>query len=397
MRVALVLAVVASPGLSTAQGRIDELTTALDGGKLERAREIARTMPEGNWQCANGLVDARAGQIARAWARLHECERAALALRERAGRTRKAVRKKLEVGKYAPISLAMEPSGAAIQISLWPETMVTGVKTLWLPYGTHKLRATLDGYEQAEAKVKVEDRARQTVVLQLTKKSRSQVDPEGEIVDFSDESAAEAPTAGALKKVEHKSLLPDRYAKRRGIAATREKRVLSPWDVRLTSTLGPSSWADGDDSVIGYRVMGGVARRFGVLGAEAGLGLSRTGGKLAGQSELSTYVGFELLGRARLSSAGWGGSIAAGGFVRLPFADEVLGRDLSGAVVGVAGEVTFARRLGESTWLELVARTDLSGNEAADGLGRAGLVSAGLALLWSLPSREKLAPLPTDQ
>ena len=123
--------------------------------------------------------------------------------------------------------------------------------------------------------------------------------------------------------------------------------------------------------------------------------MSRTGGKLADDSVRTTYVGFELMGRARVSSGGWGGSIAAGGSVRLPFADEVLGRELASAVVGVAGEVTVARRLGATTWLELTARTDL-GSEAVDDLGRSGLVSAGLALVWTLPSKAELAPLPTD-
>ncbi|MBT8491932.1 MAG: hypothetical protein KJO07_02635 [Deltaproteobacteria bacterium] len=399
MRIVLALAVALVSAAASAQESAPgpaDFARAMEARLLRKADGIAARLPEPDGQCARGVVNARVGPPARAFAQLISCDRVSAELEPWVRRARRDLDKKLARGRFAPVSVVLEPKAAVVDISSssFSGLRLVGPELLWLHYGKHTLTASADGFQQASTVVVVDDRSRQTVVLQLAEKRAASAVTSGS-VDFSDEAAAEPQATGNLKKIKRKSLLPDRYAKRRAIAPSLQQLVLSPWDLRLAAALGPSSWADGDDSVLGYRVAGSVARRFGSFGVEAGLGISSSGGKLAGDSARSTYVGFELLGRARVSGGGWGGSIGVGPLVRLPFADQVVGRELASAVVGVAGEVTVARQLGATTWLELTGRTDL-GTEAVDGLGRTGLVSAGLALVWTLPSKAELAPLPTD-
>ncbi len=167
--------------------------------------------------CRAAIALGKAGDHARAGLLVPSCsdpalaEDAALAVSARA--TRIAVSKAATAGDWSKIELVIKGDAATATVDAFPEIpLVSGA---WrLPPGTYKITAG-----PASTELTLSDGIRSLVMLEPPP-AVSVRDPKQKTVDFTSGEPMDAPVSGP-PKVEHGSLLPERY--RKGLAA-RPKR-----------------------------------------------------------------------------------------------------------------------------------------------------------------------------
>lgn len=164
--------------------------------------------------CRAAIALGKAGDHARAGLLVPSCSDPSLAadtaLAASARTTRIAVSRAATAGDWSKIELVIKGDGAALAtVDAFPEIpLVSGA---WrLPPGTYKITAG-----PASTELTLSDGIRSLVMLEPPL-AVSVRDPKQKTVDFTSGEPMDAPVAGP-PKVEHGSLLPERY--RRGLAA----------------------------------------------------------------------------------------------------------------------------------------------------------------------------------
>ncbi len=132
----------------------------------------------------------------------------------------------LRAGGHAPVDLVVTPSTAVVTIAALGDVELTTPRTVWLPLGTHEVRATADGYQGGSVTVSITT-GDPGPPLRLTLVPAVAATPGEQEVDFGEEGAAgDVESASDLPQARHDELLKDKY--RRGLAATGDVERQAP-------------------------------------------------------------------------------------------------------------------------------------------------------------------------
>lgn len=224
--------------------------------------------------CEDGLAAAAAGEHARAYVALDDClaGEPSAAVRDRATDARRAVKRELDRGDYAVVTIHASIEDQAVEVVSLGSTVVTP-RELYLPFGSHLLRAARDGYEPVDQLVEVDARVRMQVVVELARLAQSGAQAPGAAeLDFSDETPA--PTIGVAdpRPKEHESLIPSRFGSGpAGAAPPEQARPRWPWFAGAAGVLavagGIAAHASGRKGLaIGLYIGGAAALGAGAIG-----------------------------------------------------------------------------------------------------------------------------------
>jgi len=345
----------------------EDFAAVVASGNLARAEVMTESMGEADRRCALGVIAIARADWARGFALVDGCVPQREDLADQARRARRRARRALEAGAFAPVAIVVEPSPQPVVISSFGELRIETPAELWLPFGTH--RVALVGERDGQTVV-VDDRSRRTVIVHRAAPLRA---PRESEVDFSDETAADGSgVVGDPEKLRYRTLLPERYRKRRARTASPDRPVpAAPWAVELGIGAGMSRLTGTSDVVASYRLALGALRRIGAVLVRAELGALGKGASIDGSAQRIHGVALTLgvAGQVALGG-GWRLEAGAGPEAVLPIRDRVAGRDLAGVEANVVVTGGASRRLGSRHWLQLGVRLGHGVNALVDGLGR---------------------------
>ncbi|MEZ4365516.1 MAG: PEGA domain-containing protein [Kofleriaceae bacterium] len=128
--------------------------------------------PRPEYQCNVGVAYYKAQQLPRAQFFLTQCVLGGTSLDPsflasvRSVQT--AVEAKLREGEFTPVGVVVEPAGATVTIDAWEDDEgFVGARALWLPWGTHTLTVSAEGYVTRTETVPLATRARVDVRVEL--------------------------------------------------------------------------------------------------------------------------------------------------------------------------------------------------------------------------------------
>ncbi len=109
--------------------------------------------------CRAGLAHERAGALPRAFIELTRCTSGEAGGEAAAALGR--VKKKLAVGKYAPVSFSLTPVQAELRVAPFTDgAPLRDPHMLWLPFGTYSYVATAPGHGEVRGEIVVDSPAR---------------------------------------------------------------------------------------------------------------------------------------------------------------------------------------------------------------------------------------------
>jgi hypothetical protein len=141
-------------------------------GAAAKFRAAHRLDPRPEYICNVGVAYHRAKQLPHAQIYLGECLRRGQTLDAKfLNLVRDAltdVERTLRAGSFAPVDISVKPEGAAVAISTFdPDETFVGSQVVWLPFGTHAISASAEGYTSERKPVEVRARAQQHVRFEL--------------------------------------------------------------------------------------------------------------------------------------------------------------------------------------------------------------------------------------
>lgn len=314
-------------------------------------------------RCTLGAIHARRGDLPRAALYLTGCADAdlpddiAAAIRDAV----RDVRRRLDVSRLSSLDVVTEPEGLSAEIDALPGESFTTPATLWIPAGSHVIRAPRTGPADAPAwtqRVTTEPR-KHTVVLIKTARDARPAAPKTVAIDMTDDPATELGEqhTGPPPDIKHPPLIKDKY--RRIPDPASGDPIDDPLAAATSPTTGRNLW-------LGLRLAGGMFDDS-ATAARAGLAVA-----LAGRYRLTDAA----FAAARTDWSRRGGRAMTGATSPV---DPVtaLGASLGlGATVagGTAGP-------GLALLAELRAELRLADHRAAAPVPRAGLgIAAGAEL-----------------
>jgi len=157
--------------------------------------------------CASGLAAAQRGKPVAAFVSLETCIGSGLAKAEHEA-THRRVRRDLDAGNYALVTIATTPPGVAVVVA--PIELAVASGRVYLPPGKYTLEVNMDGYVPLSRPLEITGRYRETVELALVEARAKK--PGTTTVDLTGEPGRTEIARG--KDPEHENLIPDRF--RRG-------------------------------------------------------------------------------------------------------------------------------------------------------------------------------------
>ena len=154
-------------------------------------------------RCAAGLKGATAGDLVVAFLDLDACIEAGAGGAEHRAAHRE-VKRALDDGEFALVTLAVTPAGAPVSIAPLGAVAVTG--RAYLPPGRYTLKVTYPNHRPLSRELEITGRYRETIELVLASDRKT---IGSSTVDL---TAEPAPTSIARgKDPEHENLIPDRF------------------------------------------------------------------------------------------------------------------------------------------------------------------------------------------
>ena len=185
--------------------------------RVDHAAALAAAVERGDVvaQCRAAIAAAKAGDIVRASLVLPACDAAIATAPELAADARAAqvtVARTAEREDWSPVELVLRPAGASATLSIdrFPGLPVPEGRVL-LPTGAYVIRAR-NAYGATESLLSVADGVRALVLVQAPVAPAAATHG---VLDFT-EGEPTAPVAGPPPKIDHGSLLPERF--RRALA-----------------------------------------------------------------------------------------------------------------------------------------------------------------------------------
>lgn len=171
----------------------------------------------------------------------------------------------LRAGGHAPVDLVVTPSTALVTIAALGDVQLTTPRTVWLPLGTHEVRATADGYQGGSLTVSITTRD-PGPPLRLTLLPAVAATAGEQEVDFGEEGAAgDVESASDLPQARHDELLKDKY--RRGLAATGDVERQAPRRLTAGIRVGVGGvLVDGMDTDGALLLRAGARVRYAIAG-----------------------------------------------------------------------------------------------------------------------------------
>jgi hypothetical protein len=123
--------------------------------------------------CNVGISYYKAGELPRAHLLLEQCvARSArdLAFKDTAKAVVAAIEQILRAEKHTPVTIRVTPENATVTIvEFGPESSFVGARTVWLPFGTHRIEVRLEGYKDLTTTVETSDQNPKSVELTVEK------------------------------------------------------------------------------------------------------------------------------------------------------------------------------------------------------------------------------------
>lgn len=298
-------------------------------------------------RCTLGAVYARRGDLSRAMLYLSDCDDLVLPddVARDVVRAARDVKKSVRASELTELTIVTRPPGLRAELDALPGEPLVTPATVWVPAGTHTVRATHHGQTIARSTT-TRPYSRATIVIEAA----APPPPRRGRVDFEDEHAGDA-QAGPPPDIKRPSLLSDKY---RGVTGPRTGPVLDdPLPLRAGRAARP--W-------FGLRLGGGVfdeaaraavvrpavalAARFPVaprLFVAARLDWSRRGGAAPTSIDsagASVGAGWTLLDHRRLALAAIG---QLRGDLRFAEARDAMAVARAGASAAATLELAIAR------------------------------------------------------
>jgi hypothetical protein len=166
--------------------------------------------------CERGLMHHRDGDLPRAFLLLEGCtSEDAVAAYDQA-------KTQLSNGEFAAVSVIINPEGATVTIDALGDEPFIAPRDVFVPVGTHIVRASSEGYEDFAAEFIVRSTSDYPLVLRLDRIDEAKKAKDNtSTVDFGDEPGAAVGehVISVDPDVEHETLLPKRY-RGGGVGAT---------------------------------------------------------------------------------------------------------------------------------------------------------------------------------
>jgi len=171
----------------------------------------------------------------------------------------------LHAGDFAPVDIVVTPASAQVTVAALGDLAFTTPRTVWLPLGTHEVRATAPGHQGGSVTVSIRSRD-PGPPLRLTLLPAVAPAPGEAEVDFSEEGAAgDVESASDLPQAKHDELLKDKY--RRGLAARGEDDQPAPPRLRAGIRLGAGPvLLDGEGADGAVLLRAGAGARYRISG-----------------------------------------------------------------------------------------------------------------------------------
>jgi hypothetical protein len=167
-------------GAKVAAKEAEKLAAAKDYvAAAAKFRIAARLDPQPQYVCNVGVSYQRARQLPRAQLYLGECLRRGSTLDATfIGLVRDAlgtVEAKLRAGAFGPVDIVVVPDGAVVSLSAFDaDESFVGSRVVWLPWGTHTVEVTAEGYRRQRRTLEVRTRGQQQQRFELTRETSAE-------------------------------------------------------------------------------------------------------------------------------------------------------------------------------------------------------------------------------